>query len=101
MLAFSMRKFFWGLIIAGVGALIWASNLGYISLSFRFGRDWPIVIVAIGLMSIWDALFGRHWWGHKFSSRRERGEGNISKILADLERGEIDAAEAAKRMGDK
>ncbi|MDA8131950.1 MAG: DUF5668 domain-containing protein [Elusimicrobia bacterium] len=93
-----MRKFFWGIIIAGAGALIWAHNLGYISLSFHFGRDWPVIIVAVGLMSIWDALFGRQWWGHKFSQGRHRRE-KLSKILEDLERGDIDAAEAAKRMG--
>lgn len=99
MLAFSMRKFFWGLVVVGVGCLIWANNLGYISLSFRFSRDWPIIIVAIGLMSVWDALFGRHWWGGRFSPRQ--GRDKVSKILADLEKGEIDAEEAARRMGDK
>jgi hypothetical protein len=96
-----MRKFFWGVIIAGIGGLIWASNLGYVSLSFRFGRDWPIIIVAIGLMSIWDALFGRHWWGHKFTGRcKEKREG-LSSVLEDLEKGTIDAEEAARRMGEK
>lgn len=100
MLAFSMRKFFWGIIIASIGGLIWASNLGYISLSFRFGRDWPIIIVAIGLMSIWDALFGKHWWGHKLRAPR-REQGSTSDILADLESGKIDAAEAARRMEGK
>jgi len=100
MLAFSMRKFFWGVIMAAVGGLIWASNLGYVSLSFRFSRDWPIIIVAIGLMSIWDALFGKHWWGHKFRAAK-RGQGNTSDILADLESGKIDAAEAARRMEGK
>ncbi len=100
MLAFSMRKFFWGIILAGTGALLWAHNLGYIGLSFHFGRDWPVIIVAIGLMSIWDALFGRQWWGHKISSGRPGSE-KLSGILGALERGEIDAAEAARRMGGK
>ncbi len=101
MFAFSMRKFFWGLVIVSIGGLIWASNLGYVNLSFRFSRDWPIVIVGIGLMSIWDALFGRHWWGHKFSGQRREKRGNVSKVLEDLEKGEIDAEEAAKRMDRK
>jgi hypothetical protein len=99
MLAFSMRKFFWGLVVAGIGGLIWASNLGYVSLSFRFSRDWPILIVAIGLMSIWDAIFGRHWWGHKFTAQRRERRDNLSKVLEDLEKGRIDADEAARRMG--
>lgn len=100
MLAFSMRKFFWGIIIVSVGGLIWASNLGYISPSFRLGRDWPVIIVAIGLMSMWDALFGKHWWGHKFRAPK-REQGKTSDILADLESGKIDAAEAARRMEGK
>lgn len=101
MLAFSMRKFFWGIVVVAVGGLIWASNLGYVSLSFRFSRDWPIIIVAIGLMSIWDALFGRHWWGHKFGCCRKDKREDVSKILEDLEKGKISAEEAARRMGGK
>ncbi|HBB66411.1 MAG TPA: hypothetical protein DCZ93_03740 [Elusimicrobia bacterium] len=101
MFAFSLRKFFWGIMIISVGGLIWASNLGYVGLSFRFGRDWPIIIVAIGLMSVWDALFGRHWWGHKFPGQRKEKKDSLSKVLEDLEQGKIDAAEAARRMGDK
>jgi len=87
--------------MAGLGGLIWASNLGYVSLSFKFSRDWPIIIVAIGLMSIWDALFGRHWWGHMFSGQRREKRDAIARILEDLEKGSIDAEEAARRMGGK
>lgn len=101
MLAFSMRKFFWGIIAISVGGLIWASNLGYLDLSFRFSRDWPIIIVAIGLMSIWDALFGRHWWGHKFERGCRERRDNVSRVLEDLENGKINAEEAARRMEGK
>lgn len=100
MLAFSMRKFFWGLVIAGIGGLIWADNLELVNLSFKFSRDWPLFIVAIGVMSVWDALFGRQWWGHKVPNR-QRGRPDIARILADLEKGEIDSEEAARRMGEK
>lgn len=101
MLAFSMRKFFWGILIVTVGGLLWADNLGYLELSFKFSRDWPVIIVAIGLMSVWDALFGRHWWGHKFGSRRGGKSVDVSVILADLENGKINAEEAARRMEGK
>ena len=101
MFAFSMRKFFSGIMIVVIGGLVWASNLGYISLSFRFGRDWPIIIIAIGLMSVWDALFGRHWWGHKFYDQKKDKRDRVAKVLKDLEKGEIDVEEAARRMGDK
>lgn len=101
MFAFSMRKFFWGLITISVGCLIWASNLGYVNLSFKFARDWPIIIVGVGLMSIWDALFGRHWWAHKFNGQHREKRGDLSKVLDDLEKGKIDAEEAARRMEGK
>jgi hypothetical protein len=96
-----MRKFFWGLAISTAGGLIWVSNLGYVELSFKFGRDWPIFIVAIGLMSVWDALFGRHWWGHRFGCQRKEKRADISGILEDLESGKINAEEAARRMEGK
>ena len=99
MIAFSLRKFFWGLLILSLGALIWANNLGYVSVSFKLSRDWPIVMIAIGLMSVWDALFGRHWWGHKFSSPRRDRLADVAKALEDLEAGRISADEAARRMG--
>jgi len=101
MLAFSMRKFFWGIMIITVGGLLWADNLGYVELSFKFGRDWPVIIVAIGLMSVWDALFGRHWWGHKFGCRRSEKRVDVQAILEDLENGKISAEEAARRMEGK
>ena len=101
MFAFSMRKFFWGLVMMSVGCLIWASNLGYVNISFKFSRDWPIIIVCIGLMSIWDALFGRHWWGHKFNGQHKEKRDALSRVLEDLEKGKIDAEEAAKRMDGK
>lgn len=100
MLAFSMRRFFYGVVVAAIGGLIWASNLGYVSVSFRFGRDWPIIIVGIGLMSIWDALFGRQWWGHMFHGRSRERRDDLLKVLEDLEKGNIDAEEAARRMGE-
>lgn len=101
MLAFSMRKFFWGIMIVTAGGLIWADNLGYVELSFKFSRDWPVIIVAIGLMSVWDALFGRHWWAHKFGCRRSEKRVDVQAILEDLESGKINAEEAARRMEGK
>jgi hypothetical protein len=84
-----------------LGGLIWAGNFGFISYSFRFSRDWPIIIVIIGLSSIWNAVFGRQWWGHKCCGRGEVKKEAVAKILEALEKGQITAEEAAKRMGDK
>ncbi len=98
MLAFSMRKFFWGLMVVALGGLIWADNLGMISVSFKFSRDWPVIIVALGLGYMWEALFGSHWWGAKSGlSKRERRQ-DLAKILEALEKGTISAEDAAKKM---
>lgn len=59
-----------------------------------------MLVVAGGLMSVWNALFGRHWWSAR-SAKWDRGmdKGKIKEILEELEEGVISADEAAKRMG--
>lgn len=94
---FSARKFFWGLAIFLVGGLVWAENLGLIEMSFRFSRDWPVLLVAAGLLFVWDAVSGR---ARGAKASRTAGESrDVSAVLSALERGEIDAHEAARRMG--
>ncbi|PIU20329.1 MAG: hypothetical protein COT18_02890 [Elusimicrobia bacterium CG08_land_8_20_14_0_20_59_10] len=94
-----MRKFFLGLFIVGIGGFIWASNLELISVSFRFSRDWPILMVAVGLICVWDSIFEKHWWSRKcFDSRKEK-KNEALKVLEELEKGNISAEEAIRRMG--
>ena len=100
MLAFSMRKFFWGLLLIGIGGLLWAHNFGLLAFSISFSRDWPLIVVTLGLMSVWNALFGRHWWsvkGAKCSRGADRDK--VKEILEELEKGTISAEEAGKKMG--
>jgi len=102
MFAFSMRKFFWGLFIIIVGLLFWAHNYGLIVMSFNFSRDWPIFVVAGGLMSVWRAIFGKHWWAAKCGcGANNRIPANARKILEEVEKGNISAEEAAKKMDSK
>ena len=99
MLAFSMRKFFWGLILISIGGLLWARNFGLVAFSINFSRDWPLIIVFFGLIAVWKALFGRHWWSVKYAPGRHNSDKDeIARILEKLEKGEISADEAAKRM---
>ena len=102
MFALSLRKFFWGLLVVTIGLLLWAHNYGLVAFSFSFSRDWPLIIVLAGFMSVWRALFGRHWW----ASRCGCGSGdhvpaNAKKILEEVERGNMSAEEAAKKMDGK
>ena len=101
MFAFSLRKFFWGLLVISIGLLLWAHNYGLIALSFNFSRDWPIIIVLAGLMSVWNAVFGRHWWGKSCCGSNEHIPSRARKILEDVENGNITAEEAIKKMDEK
>jgi hypothetical protein len=39
-----------GLLLIVVGLLIWLSNLNILAISWR--RDWPVIIIIIGLMEL-------------------------------------------------
>lgn len=102
MVAFSLRRFFWGLLVVAIGLLLWAHNYGLVAFAFSFSRDWPVIIVVAGLMSVWDALFGRQWWSSRCGcGSRERIPANARKILEEVERGNISAEEAARKMDGK
>lgn len=51
-----MVKIFWGIVIIGIGLWIWLSNLGIAS--FRWSRDWPVIIILIGLGTLLSGI----WW---------------------------------------
>ena len=101
MFAFSLRKFFWGLLVISMGLLLWAHNYGLIAFSFSFSRDWPVIIIVAGLMSVWNAVFGRHWWNKSGCTHGDRIPNRARKILEDVERGNISAEEAIKKMDEK
>lgn len=98
MFAFSLRKFFWGLLVVAIGVLLWAHNYGLVTFAFNFSRDWPLIIVAAGLVSVWKAVFGRHWRAKCDCEPKERIPAKAKKILEDLENGNINAEEAARKM---
>ncbi len=49
-----LSKIIKGIIIILIGLWIWLSNLGY--LSFSFSRDWPVLIVIIGILILIDGI---------------------------------------------
>lgn len=43
-----------GVIVILVGLWIWLANFGY--LSFSFSRDWPVLIIIIGILIIVEGI---------------------------------------------
>jgi hypothetical protein len=66
------------ILIIIIGFFIWFGNLGLLNL----GRDWPLILIVIGLLGIISAL------------RR----GRKSRIIRDLEKGKISVGEAEEKL---
>jgi predicted membrane protein len=82
-----MNRIFWSLLLIFVGAWIWLSNLQLVN--FKFQRDWPIILILIGLYEILKGV------------RRRRTKRKIiskEKILKELEEGKINVEEALKKL---
>lgn len=96
-MGFNARKVKWGAIFIAAGAILLAHNYGLLSFEIQFSRDWPAILIAIGLLGAWDGLFhGSHARQTGGGSRKEREA--LRDILEKIERGEIKADEAARRM---
>jgi len=81
-----MRRVFWGIIVILIGLWIWAGTLG-LPESFRFGRNWPLLLVLLGAYIIYRAV---RRWARRRTPRVD--------VLSDLERGRIDVDEAVERL---
>lgn len=97
---FNAGKVKWGLIFIAAGALLLAHNYGLLSFEIKFSRDWPAILIALGLLGTWDGIFHR-------TRRRQQGGGNTEarKTLRDtlerIEKGEITAEEAASKLKEQ
>jgi ABC-type microcin C transport system permease subunit YejB len=78
----------WGSIILIVlGILFWLGKFGYIN--FYWERDWPVVLIAIGIFSLINYLAKR---------KRVSSIKNKKNVLDSLESGDIDVDEAVDRL---
>ena len=50
-----IRTIIWGLVVAVIGVWIWLGNLEIIR-QIRFSRDWPLIIVIIGLLTVAEGI---------------------------------------------
>lgn len=96
---FNARKVKWGIILITAGALLLAHNYGLLSFELKFSRDWPVILIAIGLLGAWDGIVCR---SRRNPPRRENPETKktIKDILEGIEKGEISAEEGARKMKD-
>ena len=51
-----VRTIVWGLIVIAIGAWIWLANLGVITSGIIFRRDWPVIIVIAGLLTVGEGV---------------------------------------------
>lgn len=51
-----VRTIIWGLVIIGVGLWIWLANLGVLPTGIVFSRDWPVIIMVVGLLSVGEGI---------------------------------------------
>jgi hypothetical protein len=51
-----IRTIIWGVIVIAVGTWLWLANLGVLASGFVFRRDWPVIIVAAGLLTLGEGI---------------------------------------------
>lgn len=89
----SLKIISWGLKVGiffvGVGLLIWLGNLHLLPI-VNWDRDWPWILVFLGLWIISKPLFGRR---PKRALRKK-----IENVIKDLEAGKITPEEAEKKI---
>lgn len=51
-----IRTIIWGLVIIAIGMWIWLAKLGVIASGIVFQRDWPAIIVIVGLLTVGEGI---------------------------------------------
>jgi hypothetical protein len=51
-----IRTIIWGLIVIAIGMWMWLANLGVIASGIVFHRDWPVIIVIVGLLTVGEGI---------------------------------------------
>jgi hypothetical protein len=51
-----VRSIIWGLIVIAIGTWIWLANLGVVTSGIIFSRDWPVIIVIVGLLTVGEGV---------------------------------------------
>jgi len=51
-----IRTIIWGLVVIAIGMWIWLAKLGVITSGVVFRRDWPVIIVIVGLLTVGEGI---------------------------------------------
>ena len=93
------RKLLWGLFWLALGAFLLLSNYGVIGYQFSFSRDWPILLIAWGIMKIFDTLIWRRGKKDRINILHSEGDSQSrAQIIKAVEDGKMGAEEAAQRL---
>lgn len=101
------RKIMWGLFWILLGLFLLLSNHGLLGYDFSFSRDWPILLIAWGLMKIIDLVAWRRGNCHNFKIIKDGccpvnddgpAEMKRSEILDAVADGRMSADEAAQKL---
>lgn len=98
-----IRRFsFTAFLMVLIGVWIWLTNLEVSFFHFEFKRDWPIILIALGLYWLIKGLIiGRRKFfglGCLFNHHPKKEKDEIRKVLSDLSEGKIDSIEASERI---
>jgi vacuolar-type H+-ATPase subunit I/STV1 len=85
----------WGLTISLIGIVLLMSNHQISWFIFKFSRDWPIILIALGVLKVIDALSAREWF--RFSKTGTRRK-DYHDIIEDIKDGEITVEEAIDKI---
>lgn len=99
----TVHKGLWGLFWIALGSWILLSNYDMVAYQFAFNRDWPVLLIAVGIIILVRSFTRRkHGWrawrdasccGGAEADRQSR-----EQILKAVEDGAMNADEAARRL---
>jgi len=90
------RRAIWALFWVALGAFILLSNYGMLSLSFK--RDWPVLLIAYGVVSLINLIFTRGPQHSPFPNDREERKRKRQEILLAVQEGRMKAEDAAQKL---
>ena len=51
-----IRTIVWGMVVVAVGTWLWLANLGVLSSGIVPRRDWPVIVVVVGLLVLAEGV---------------------------------------------